>query len=116
MPMGAIIDYGFTWYRAGQGSSSSPRRRAPLRPMVEVSKSLKLRHTSTVSVLSYNLLAQCLLEKNMDLYDRQLPQYLDWDFRKEGLLRELQLSSSDVSSPHVSGLVLVLNRGAFGLK
>ena len=97
LPMCYTDYWGVTRYRVDQGSGRSPRNRAPLRPMVEVSKSLKLRHTTMVSVLSYNLLAQSLLEKNMELYDRQYPQYLDWDFRKAGLLRELQLSSSDVS-------------------
>lgn len=64
--------------------------------MVEVNKELKLKHTTRLSVLSYNLLAQSLLENNMYLYDQQHPDDLDWDVRKNNLLVELSQSSADV--------------------
>lgn len=75
---------------------SFSRSRGPLRPMVEVNKELKLKHTTRLSVLSYNLLAQSLLENNMYLYDQQHPDDLDWDVRKNNLLVELSQSSADV--------------------
>ncbi len=73
--------------------------------MVEVNKNLKLKHTVNLSVLSYNLLAQCLLEKNMSLYGNGHPDHLDWDFRKESLLKELSQSAADVSVLVVAGSV-----------
>ena len=74
------------------------RSHAPLRPMVKVSKEVKLDGDSvtTVSVLSYNLLAQDLIRKNRYLYSDALPEVLEWDFRKTNLLKDLTESQADV--------------------
>ncbi|XP_070571025.1 protein angel homolog 2-like [Ptychodera flava] len=42
------------------------------------------------SVLSYNILAQGLLNTNMDLYCDCPPDILDWNYRKQNILREIK--------------------------
>ena len=66
--------------------------------MVKVNKEVKLDGDSvtTVSVLSYNLLAQDLIRKNRYLYSDALPEVLEWDFRKTNLLKDLTESQADV--------------------
>ena len=51
---------------------------------------------TTVSVLSYNLLAQDLIRKNRYLYSNAVPELLEWDFRKTNLLKDLTESDADV--------------------
>ena len=51
---------------------------------------------TTVSVLSYNLLAQDLIRKNRYLYSDAVPELLEWDFRKTNLLKDLTESDADV--------------------
>jgi mRNA deadenylase 3'-5' endonuclease subunit Ccr4 len=48
-------------------------------------------------VLSYNVLAQDLLEKNAFLYDWSNVKVLNWDFRKNLLLNEIKEINADVS-------------------
>jgi len=75
---------------------SLPKRRAPKRPFVIVNKAVMVKHSTQLSVVSYNLLAQDLLEKNMHLYTQCSPDQLKWDFRKNNLLDDLTQSSADV--------------------
>ncbi|XP_022107510.1 protein angel homolog 2-like [Acanthaster planci] len=49
-----------------------------------------------VSLLCYNVLAQCLIESNDYLYDSCPEEILRWDYRKENLLRELQQAEADI--------------------
>ena len=77
------------------------RSHAPLRPMVEVNKAMEesergRESMTTVSVLSYNLLAQDLIRKNRYLYSDAVPELLEWDFRKTNLLKDLTDSNADV--------------------
>ena len=67
--------------------------------MVEVNKAVEGGRDSvaTVSVMSYNLLAQDLIRKNSYLYSDAAPELLEWDFRKTNLLKDLTDSNADVS-------------------
>ena len=47
-------------------------------------------------MVSYNLLAQDLIEKNMYLYTHCTGEELSWEFRKDNLLNDLTQSSADV--------------------
>lgn len=49
------------------------------------------------SLLSYNVLAQELLEKNAFLYDWSDTLVLNWDYRKKLLLDEIKQFNADVS-------------------
>jgi hypothetical protein len=72
--------------------------------MVEVNKAVqeseegggREESSTTVSVLSYNLLAQDLIRKNRYLYSDAVPELLEWDFRKTNLLKDLTDSGADV--------------------
>ena len=66
--------------------------------MVEVNKKIdsERESKSTISVLSYNLLAQDLILKNWNLYSEAVPELLEWDFRKDNLLKDLTTSQADV--------------------
>ncbi len=72
------------------------RTRTPIRPLVDINKELKLKHSTHISIVTYNLLAQDLIDKNMHLYNERDPEHLKWDFRKENLLKELIESGADV--------------------
>lgn len=48
------------------------------------------------TLMSYNVLAQCLLEDNRYLYDHCHPDVLRWDYRKERLLAEFRLANADI--------------------
>lgn len=50
------------------------------------------------TLASYNLLAQSLVEKNLDLYAHCPPALLAWDHRKQLLLDELIHHDADVST------------------
>ena len=66
--------------------------------MVEVNQPISGEGESkgTISVLSYNLLAQDLIAKNRNLYSNAVPELLEWDFRKDNLLKDLTSSQADV--------------------
>lgn len=74
-----------------------PKRRPPKRPLVEANKEVRVKDSTHLSVVCYNLLAQDLIDTNNHLYTHCPPQQLAWDFRKENLLSDLTLSSADVS-------------------
>ncbi|XP_036397433.1 protein angel homolog 1 isoform X1 [Megalops cyprinoides] len=48
------------------------------------------------SVMSYNILAQDLLEANMDLYRHCAPEVLAWEFRFQNILGEFQKWDPDI--------------------
>lgn len=48
------------------------------------------------SVMSYNVLAQCLLEDNFHLYEHCDPRVLSWDYRRRRLLKEFIAADADV--------------------
>lgn len=48
------------------------------------------------SIMTYNILAQDLLEKHPDLYARSRPQSLNWNVRCQRLLAEIQYHSPDI--------------------
>ena len=73
-----------------------PKRRTPKRPLVDINKDLKTKHSSRLSVVCYNLLAQDLIEKNMHLYTHCTTDELSWEFRRDNLLSDLTQSSADV--------------------
>lgn len=51
----------------------------------------------TFTVMSYNILAQDLLEANEDLYRHSPSKVLDWSFRRTLLVKEIQKWAPDVS-------------------
>lgn len=75
---------------------SMPKRRAPKRPLVEINKEVRVKDSTHLSVVSYNLLAQDLIETNKHLYTHCPPEQLEWDFRKDNLISDLTQSSADV--------------------
>lgn len=71
--------------------------------MVDVNKAVgesEGASATTISVLSYNLLAQDLITKNLYLYSDAAPELLEWDFRKNNLLKDLTDSNADVGPLH----------------
>ena len=65
---------------------------------MQINKEVKVKHSAQLSVVSYNLLAQDLIQKNMHLYTHCSNADLAWDYRKDNLLKDLAQSSADVSS------------------
>lgn len=59
------------------------------------------------TVMSYNVLAQNLLEDNVDLYCSSKKDYLSWSYRSCNMLKELSAANADVSalSAYISGSV-----------
>lgn len=53
------------------------------------------------SLLSYNILAQELLEKNSFLYDWSDLQVLTWEYRRQILLNEIKQFNADVSKIYI---------------
>lgn len=51
-----------------------------------------------VKILSYNILAQNLLNMHPHLYENHDKRYLDWEYRKQALLKEFQQFDPDVIS------------------
>lgn len=49
------------------------------------------------TVMSYNILAQDLLEANIELYQHCTPEVLAWEFRFQNILREFVKWEPDVS-------------------
>ena len=81
-------------------SSSTSHRHTPLRPTVTVSKlhaDTKGHSYPKISVMSYNVLSQDLIDKNMYLYTRDNPEWLDWTYRKHKILYEITTCKADVS-------------------
>lgn len=58
----------------------------------------KQREAFDFSVLSYNILAQDLLEDNSHLYRHCSQPLLQWGFRFPNILKELKQLDADVSS------------------
>lgn len=56
----------------------------------------KLKIGTPLKVLSYNILAQTLLERHTELYTGSNEIYLNWEFRKQLIYRELRDSLADV--------------------
>lgn len=75
---------------------SLPKHRHPKRPLVEVKREVKVKRSTHLSVVSYNLLAQDLIEKNLHLYQQCSSEHLKWEFRKHNLINDLTESSADV--------------------
>ena len=71
----------------------------PKRPLVEANQEVRVKHSTQLSVVCYNLLAQDLIAANMYLYTHCSAQQLDWDFRRENLLKDLTQASADVREP-----------------
>jgi len=79
---------------------SRPPRRAPVRPWVVTSPVIIRDHHQPVvfSLATFNVLAQDLLEEHLgSLYHHCPPQFLEWEYRKLGLLSLLTSCSADVS-------------------
>lgn len=57
-------------------------------------------------MLSYNVLAQELLEKNAFLYDWSDVRVLEWNYRRQLLLNEIKQFNADVSYFIVKDIVL----------
>ena len=68
------------------------------RPMMDVNRSLKGARSADISLVSYNVLAQSLIMKNLHLYRhlKTCPELLEWDYRKHNLLQELLRSRGNV--------------------
>lgn len=49
------------------------------------------------TLMSYNVLAQELLEKHPYLYKRHNPNALDWESRWNNILKEIRICNPDVS-------------------
>lgn len=62
------------------------------------------------SLLSYNVLAQELLEKNAFLYDWSDIHVLSWEYRKQLLLNEIKQFNADVSTMLLSTILLKSNK------
>ncbi|CAH1792341.1 unnamed protein product, partial [Owenia fusiformis] len=86
---------------------SLPHRRDAVTPIGKqlYRQGIKFNNTSggrsnpnmfTFKVMSYNVLAQNLLEDNSDLYQHCKPEYLEWEFRKENILSQITSKSPDV--------------------
>ncbi|XP_064420984.1 protein angel homolog 1 isoform X2 [Latimeria chalumnae] len=48
------------------------------------------------TVMSYNILAQVLLERNMELYMHCQPEFLTWEYRIQNIVQEIQHWEPDV--------------------
>ncbi|KAG9336483.1 hypothetical protein JZ751_002830, partial [Albula glossodonta] len=48
------------------------------------------------TIMSYNILAQDLLEANQDLYQHCAPEVLAWEFRLQNILREFEQWDADI--------------------
>lgn len=76
------------------------RHKAPVRPVVRVNGSLRSaqphRAPAIISVVSYNVLSQDLISKNLYLYRHCPAEFLDWEYRRILLLRDLTASASNI--------------------
>ena len=82
-------------YRVTSGRNAQRQRR----PKVFVNDHLKNTDNvkyPVISLVSYNLLAQDLIRKNMFLYRKDRTEYLEWDHRKRQLLKEILDINADV--------------------
>lgn len=82
--------------------AGSSRRHSslPPRPAVMLSNSAtdsNGRAFPRLSVMTYNILAQDLIEKNGYLYTHAETEHLEWTYRRMGILHELIQSKADVS-------------------
>lgn len=66
-----------------------------VRPFVHCENDTKYK-SFNFSLLSYNILAQELLEKNAFLYDWSDVRVLNWDYRRQLLLNEIKLFDADI--------------------
>lgn len=76
-----------------------PRRVPPVRPWVKTSQPIIAGQSKLdfFSLATYNVLAQSLLEEHSsELYRHCPPQFLAWEYRKQGLLALLTGCYADV--------------------
>jgi hypothetical protein len=52
------------------------------------------------SFMSYNVLAQSLLEQHSDMYHHCKPEFLTWEYRRSKLIEEFKYYRPDVSTPN----------------
>ena len=57
---------------------------------------------NSFKILSYNVLAQQLLEQHRYLYRKHNQRVLSWDYRSSLLLKEIKEADADVSSINFS--------------
>ncbi|XP_072173207.1 protein angel homolog 2-like [Diadema setosum] len=82
----------------GQGSRQSyfKRQRVQSRAQEHGSGRDSQRGSVDFSIVSYNILAQCLLDSHRHLY-RHCPQkYLVWEYRRHNILRELKEANAEI--------------------
>lgn len=81
--------------------SHRPKLHPPSRPEVVINRSkrdpLTGRRYPYLTVLCYNVLSQDLILENPYLYTSERPEWLDWEYRKRRLLKELVHSETDVN-------------------
>ena len=85
-----------SWVRPSRDGLSS----VPKRPKVFVDgfyKNSERQKYPVISLVSYNLLAQDLIHKNMFLYRTDIPDLLQWEYRRNRLLSEILEISADAS-------------------
>ena len=76
-----------------------PRRVPPVRPWVKTSQPIVAGQSKLdfFTLATYNVLAQSLLEEHtVELYRHCPPQFLAWEYRKQGLLALLTGCYADV--------------------
>lgn len=89
------------------------RLRPPLRPEVTANRSKRDINGSRYplfSLVCYNVLSQDLISQNMYLYDKEQPQWLDWEYRKRRMIKELLDTEADVSILYESMMSLLCHR------
>lgn len=59
--------------------------------------------------MSYNVLAQVLLQNHPELYSEHDRRALVWDYRSKGLMREFAEFNADVSITHLKRRALLGN-------
>ena len=69
---------------------------------VILNKNYTGRRYLNFSVVSYNVLAQNLIEANDHLYTGLEPYYLSWEYRSQNLLKEIKRYSPDVSLDNIT--------------
>ena len=85
-------------------SSSYWRTTPPPRPMIVLSDPAtdsNGRAFPKLSVMTYNVLAQDLIDKNPYLYTHAQPEHLEWTYRRVRIMQELLQPKADVSDPEI---------------
>ena len=91
-----------THYSHSKHRQTPSSYRVPQRPRVSV-ENYRSDHRGikypTLSIVTYNLLAQDLIGKNMSLY--YPGEHLEWEYRRQRLLNELLATHADVSEVYI---------------